>query len=635
MAYGKKDAYFGTPKKDFKNSVWVELIGFDCMQPDYGVRAYINTLGFAPAYVSLHLTSIDFVNMYSGMETEQLLPIYACSYGGHERNDDRMRQAWTNWNLRGLVRELHNCNVKVYASFFDMDSENGLAEVPLFSELHPELLASGTEDCRMERGIVMIKRFADGSFYEDYLIEKLLQTAKGYEFDGFQLADGISSLRSNLWYRDFSDDLLEQAGILLSKVVGNRRDWIWNYARETWMEFYRRRWDGFTHKVITTLRSGGLEVAVNSAWTRDPLEALFRYGVDYRTVQNAGATALTVEDGSTSLEIMGCSDNHGFRMSYTHRKLVHYEFLANLMTIRAFVPEMCLTPLFMIWDNQEQWDVLHHAPTTMQRYAAGDFSNFQVTKKGLRPITNGPHFCLGDALKAKEWDFIRLCLDNGYIGRVEEVEGATFLWSDARMEKELEQLLCCGTCHSAHWLAHLMWAGAAVHKIVRIQDLDALTGDLVVSNPSLLPAEELEKVQAYKRGNVVLVEEPKSVWQTEECNPKQDGWPYPLSMQEPKQETLERAAAQINASCNAMILPGDGKEECTLTEVRTGLHTARIYVDNNEYYYTIPRIKTRRKIVEVCAITKPQGYCTDADDYSFKVRVPGRGIDILEIEYED
>ena len=292
----------------------------------------------------------------------------------------------------------------------------------------------------METGIVMIKRFADGSYYEDYLLKKLLETAEGYGFDGYQLADGISSLRSNMWYSDFSDDLLEQAGIGLPEGAEDRSAWIWANRRREWRAFYRRRWSSFLDKLIRGLREKGLLVMVNSAWTRDPVEALVRYGVDYGTIARADATSLVVEDVSSDLAILSQNDNHGYRMSYEARKMVHYNFLANLMCLRAYLPRTKLTPLFMIWDNQEQWDVLHHAPTAMQRAGAANFSNFLVTKEGLKTITDGPHFCLGDSIRREEWEFIRCCIDNGYSEHPCETEGAAFLWSDERMEREAEEL---------------------------------------------------------------------------------------------------------------------------------------------------------------------------------------------------
>ncbi len=633
MIYGKKNAYFGSAKQGFQNSVWVELIGFDCELPDYGVGQYLEELGFRPQVISLHMTSIDFVNTYRGMEAEYTLPRYACSYGGHERNDLRQRQAWTNTGLRGLTRALKDQGIKVLGSFFDMDSENGQDGVPLFTELHPELLPAGGK-AGMETGIVMIKRFADGSYYEDYLLKKLLETAEGYGFDGYQLADGISSLRSNMWYSDFSDDLLEQAGIGLPEGAEDRSAWIWANRRREWRAFYRRRWSSFLDKLIRGLREKGLLVMVNSAWTRDPVEALVRYGVDYGTIARADATSLVVEDVSSDLAILSQNDNHGYRMSYEARKMVHYNFLANLMCLRAYLPRTKLTPLFMIWDNQEQWDVLHHAPTAMQRAGAANFSNFLVTKEGLKTITDGPHFCLGDSIRREEWEFIRRCIDNGYSEHPCETEGAAFLWSDERMEREAEELDRCGLCHSAQWLALLQRAGAQIHKIIRSEDLCCLKGDLVVTNFSLLSVREQEMVRNYKEGEVLYLERPGEEEAGGGMNPGQDGWPYPLKMCLPQEEYVKAAAIRVNAACNARIAEGDGFLECTLTEIRTGPETARILVENNEYYYAIPTIRTRRKVVSVKAITKPEGYRTNAGEHHFSVRVPGRGADILEIVYE-
>ena len=634
MIYGKKDAYFGSAKEGFQNSVWVELIGFDRELPDYGVEGYLADLGFRPQVISLHMTSIDFVNTYRGMEEEYPLPRYACSYGGHARNDVRERQAWTNRELRGLVQALQERGIKVLGSFFDMDSENGLENVPLFTKLHPELLPVRGKGA-MESGVVMIKRFADGSFYEDYLLEKLLETAKGYGFDGYQLADGISSLRSNLWYSDFSDDLLEQAGIRLPEDVEDRGAWIWEHRRGEWTSFYRRRWSTFLDKVIRGLRQQGLLVMVNSAWTRDPVEALFRYGVDYRVMAEADASSLVVEDVSSDLAILSESDNHGFRMSYEDRKMVHYNFLANLMCLRAYLPGMKLTPLFIIWDNQEQLDVLHHAPTAMQRAGAANFSNFLVTKKGLETITNGPHFCLGDGIQPREWEFIRRCIDNGYIEDPRAVEGAAFLWSDERMEREAEALGSRGLCHSAQWLAMLLRAGAQVHKMIRWEELSSLKGDLVVTNFDLLSDEEQRRVRGYEGGEILYLAQPTEEGTITGRNPKRDGWPWPLTMCLPPEETVKKAAIRINASCNARIAEGDGLMECGLTEVRTGERTARILVENNEYYYAIPTICTRRKILSVKAVTKLEGYRTNAGEHHFSIRVPGRGADILEIVYAE
>lgn len=87
--YGIRDNYFNENNKNFHNSIWIELIGFDKNADDFGVNEYFKTTGFIPDSVSLHLTSINFVNTHKGMEEEYVIPPYACSYAGHSQNDLR------------------------------------------------------------------------------------------------------------------------------------------------------------------------------------------------------------------------------------------------------------------------------------------------------------------------------------------------------------------------------------------------------------------------------------------------------------------------------------------------------------------------------------------------------------------
>ena len=91
---------------------------------------------------------------------------------------------------------------------------------------------------------MMIKHFADGSFYEDYLKEMLLKTVNDYGFDGVQLADGISSPRNAIWFADFSDDIIEQSGIVVPEGK-DRITYIQTEKRSEWIAFYRKRWNSF------------------------------------------------------------------------------------------------------------------------------------------------------------------------------------------------------------------------------------------------------------------------------------------------------------------------------------------------------------------------------------------------------
>ena len=202
--------------------------------------------------------------------------------------------------------------------------------------------------------------------------------------------------------------------------------------------------------------------------------------------------------------------------------------LSNLMTINAHLKNMKITPLFMIWDNQEQWNVIHHAPTAMQRAAAANFSHFCIKNTGINPITNGPHFCLGDALSRADWDFIRLCIDNAYVPDSKGTTGATFIWSREKVQKEVEAFVEKGFWHSAKWLSVLLSKGAALDNIAEISELDSLNGDVVVANYSLLNDEEKKKVDEYDRGRVIIAEYADLPCCKNSLTPDAPGWPRPL-----------------------------------------------------------------------------------------------------------
>ncbi len=629
--YGVKGRYFGGSHENFQNTVWIELIGFDNTKSDFGVQDYIDTIGFVPDMISLHLTSVDFANNHRGMEREYRLPVYACSYGGHANNDDRARQDWTNYQLRGLVRELKSHNIKAFFSFFDLDYPTGLDDLPLFSDLHPELIARCTNPEEHERGILMIKRFADGSYYEDYLLKKLIETAKDYELDGIQLADGISVPRNAIWFADFTSDIIEQTGIEVPENEDAAK-WINRYKRRELMDFYRRRWTGFMVKMIRRLKKENISVTVLSAWGRDPLEAIYRYGVNYSEYAAAGADAVIVQDVSADLAILGYEDNHNYYMDYERRRFVHSEFLANLMCIKAHLGSVPLLPLFMLWDNMEQWDVIHHTPTAMQRAAAANFNHFCLVDGKYEPVTNGPHFCLGDALKPGDWEFVKLCWDNGYTESVNDIPGATFIWSAKRMENEIDGVITRGLTHSAMWLAHLLRHGAQISKIANISDIEQISGNIIVANPSFLPEGEAEAVRMYDRGRVFYLESVAAADVSEVTNPKKSGWPRPLDFAPIDESLIHECVCEINSG---LVNLSWGAEECHVWEVATDVNTSRVFVENEEYYYVLPEVSTTRPIKAIKIITKPEGYPLKFDEYSFKLRVPPRGLDIAEIVWGD
>lgn len=679
--YSRKGQYFGAKQPGFTNTCWIELIGFDNTSPDYGVQDFIDKCGFAVDRVSFHLTSLDFVNTHRGMDREYKIPKYACSYSGHEANDDRRRQNWTNYQMRGLVDSLHAHGVEVFASFFDLENSAGCEDLPdIFSDEHPELKFVD-RDGHAHQFLYMLKHFADGTAYLDYLKPRLIQTAKDYGLDGIQLADGISSPRCSLERGDYSDEtvhiFLESEGLTLPDDIPNvcdtpekinkRADYIYTNLRSQWIRHLTGRWRHFMTELIQLLNQNGLKASFNSAWTKDPLEAIYRYGADYQAYAKAGVFSFVVEDVSADLAILA-EDENGYHMGYDHRKFVHYEFLANLMCNKAAMPDLPMTPLFMIRDTLEQWDVLHHVPQAMQRAACGNLSSYLVHNGKITPVTSGPWFCLADGLTRDEWNLVRAAWDNAYIPEAKSLNGFTLIWSDARMHNELNALIQNRTRHTARYLAELLGAGAPVRKIARIGELDSLTGDIIVPNPALLPEDELKAIAAYSGGRKAYIGllsegmQPNvssvSPWGntgfcmdgasdhielvSDEPMPENAAqlpelvggiWTHPLRFAAQAEGFIDKCAELMRAVSDVPKIEGD-HGACRVHAVELSNGKLWCCIENEEYYYALPTVHFGRPVKSIELLTKPDGYPQQRCADGIRLRVPGRGADVMEVTFE-
>ena len=180
--------------ESFKKWCWIELIGFDNTSDDFGVSDFISRAGFVPTGVSLLISWLGFVFEHEGIENEKRLNPGECSYVGHRFCPERERQNWTNYQLKGLVNSLHKHGIQVYISFFNycsyLDDNKNIFKDP-FHINHPEVFEKDSEK-EPYISTHMLKRLSDGSFYEDILQEKTVKVLCDYNFDGLQIADGIS-----------------------------------------------------------------------------------------------------------------------------------------------------------------------------------------------------------------------------------------------------------------------------------------------------------------------------------------------------------------------------------------------------------------------------------------------------------
>ena len=98
---------------------WIELIGFDKNKADFGVEDFLSRNSGKVYGISLLLYNCDFVNLHKGIDKEEEIDLSCCSYAGHQYNEEREIQRWTNYELRELVAQIHKHGVKVIFSVFN------------------------------------------------------------------------------------------------------------------------------------------------------------------------------------------------------------------------------------------------------------------------------------------------------------------------------------------------------------------------------------------------------------------------------------------------------------------------------------------------------------------------------------
>jgi hypothetical protein len=357
---------------------------------------------------------------------------------------------------------------------------------------HPEALVRRADVGRTTQFNVL-SRLADGSYTEDLFVGQLRRVCDFYGFDGWHGPDGYGPLSSPIHLGDVSDGMIDQfaagADGLPPEVtegcgddverLSARAEWIWANRRLEWIEFWSTRWATFWGKVSAGMHADGRRAYVNSAWTRDPFEALYRYGVDYRKLADAGIDGIVAETVAGSI-MLGSGDRD-----------YHYDYLAMLMLIRAYAPDIELIFLHPIKDVVEDWDLLRHAPAMLEReiYALGNV--FHTRSDGsLSRSVDGFLGCLGDGITPEEWSWLRDRWDLSFTPPPKRVVGATLVWSDAAMQGHVHAFPRTRDW-SAHRIAHrLMAVNGPVQATIRIEDVHHATGPLLVVNPHLFPAQQ-------------------------------------------------------------------------------------------------------------------------------------------------
>ena len=488
--------------KKSRHSIWMPLIGFDKYQEDKGVSEYLDKAGFIPETMSVFLFHPDIINQHDGMDSEFVLHTDNCSYYGVPANEFRERQPWTNYDLRTLAHELAR---------HDVDAYLGVMGVYLYNTRHYEWQSDHSEllsfGCNGKMNLNVLKRFADGTYYEDFFCEKISKVLDDYGFAGLHVSDFFCPPEHSISNGDFSADMLDQfvtysnidypdhikarLGFDEQSDIDARHQWIWHSLRKEWIEFYVWRWEKFWGKVATALHAKGKKIMINNAWCSDPFEALYRYGIDYRKLYQAGVDIIVAEAVCDSIELIGKQGD------------VFNKFITMAQLMDAYAPNNKLLALLGVKDCTEEWDILHHAPTRLDRTMYAQGSIYRKDKDGYHNSVSGYMITLGDGIVEDEWTAIRERANIAYKDLPHEVLCPTYIWSDNEYNAMLTEYINTRRASAHKLMYELKNRNASIGAVARAEDIDSLSTAIIAPNFDLMTEDEQKAILSYKKAPVI------------------------------------------------------------------------------------------------------------------------------------
>ena len=428
---------------------------------------------------------------------------------------------------------------------------------------------------------------------------------------------------------------------------------IWQNVRHEWIGFYADRWTQFWSKVMTTLHQAGKKAVINSAWANAPFESLYRYGIDYRKIVDTGVDGIVVET-------VGASTAMDDRPGATD-PVRHYDYLSTLMLIKAYVPDAKLIFLNTTHDVVEEWNAIHHVPLILERETYSLANVFHTDARGdLVPCADGFLLCLGDGMSREDWTWMRDRWRLAFSSLPRRTLGATLVWSDAAFMSQVEYFTQTRAWTTDRLLFELMARGAPVQSTVKVNSLHHARGTLLVLNSHLFPQEEIEKIQAYRNGPVVMVGRSDGAQDQLCCRVYEVGG---AAAREVASDDLEEALGEVMATAepsffwNHLVCRGvpDGfLKACadTLLEaagcfsiveegdsvavmaVEQSENVLRLAVKNKKPQYARPQIDVYEPIERVEVVTSFPSMLVRPEGSTFRVRVPGNGIVVLDVALE-
>lgn len=364
----------------------------------WGVEAYIGRCGFKPtAFCFLNFHTM-FVLEYDGISDKLIDPI---SVG---QNGTPCDESWSLSDFRNLVRAIHAEGIKVYFGLL----ANTISPVwhnTNYKWKHSELLQTKTDGSLLWGNAVnVLKRFDDGTYFDDLLAEKLSQIIKDFSFDAYVAGDGMLGLRGpreTLKDTDFSSDMTAQfsmwSGITISEDYSyqERRRLICSSYYEEWVSFWVWRWK--CH--ISKLRKKFLpetQIFALDAWSRSPENCRNDFGIDYKELYESGLSGVFVRAGESS---KWRKHREG---EYAKEECSVYTFLAH----KAYEPRLKYYWVQPVVNVPEFWNTVEDLPNVSRRelnsYMGLHFQNGDAWEA----VLSGLCLIWANDLSTADWTFL-------------------------------------------------------------------------------------------------------------------------------------------------------------------------------------------------------------------------------------
>ena len=657
----KEESMSGT----YEKGIWIELIGFDREKKDFGVKEFLGRMKEKPSLISLLLFSTQILHAHTDLKKNFYLGDLQCSYYGRSFNEERKRQKWTAYDLRGLADELHQYGIKVIPSFFDVVVSEETAQIlhvkrakKEWTDEHAEVRYENAEG-QPAGGIFPLKTLSSGRKYADFFVEKLLKFLKDYHFDGFHGCDGFGHPRFALCNGDFSKEMLERFSLFLGKKLPDLpreklKEHILASLRKQWSLFHASEHAEFWKKTASALKKEGFFCILNTAWTRDPFEALFRYGIDYRLLAKCPVDGFFAEASSSVLELEGWNDTESSCLEKCQ---------AMLLRTKAALPETKIRLLGCIKDGMEQYSALRHAPCRMRSEA---YTLYNLFCNGER-CAEGVLECLGDGITPAEWkqlDEVRLLAAKG---KVFSLPCAHVFWEESAFDKEFDFYASAPEKEryaSSHTLLHeLIHAGAVLPSIVTFEKRSLLKKNLspekdpllLVLHPAFLSPKAKKFLEGYsgitaffgltengeslaliRKGKEILFRE-EIHWKESEKTGEEPSWLWRLPEKSIADNGLFARFADALNRLSSFVFPETEKKFLRVWGFFSGKKRFLLFARNEKTTYLDPAIRIRGKVKKCRALSedpsRPAVLRSGGEKETLlRVRIPPCGTIVLELE---